>query len=339
MPVMVTVQPDDPADARDDVAARPFVPIEIQKASGLRLLEQVVERSEPVRRFAEAGPPALEGLLDHRSPQLGAVPAFGEDRLGGLHHQVEPLLGRIVLRRRLRFLPVLPGRGALGRGVGPRARLAPGTAAGRLALGHEVVVEDELVAVVHQEVGRGALDADADHRLRVLAELAHQRREVGVARHDDERVDVLLRVAEVEGVDDHPDVGRVLAGNPRVRDLDQLERRLVHRRLVFLVAFPVAVGLLGHDAALQQQPLDDGPDVDLLQLGVPDAEGDVLEVAEHREVAVAVHTVSFAFGGRVAAGGRDRLPRAAAGRPSPGPDARSYAAGGTRIAASSPRER
>ena len=94
---------------------------------------------------------------------------------------------------------------------------------------------------------------DADHDLVVLAQLAHQRREVRVAAHDHERVDVRLGVAEVERVDDHADVGGVLARHAHVRDLDQLERRLVHRRLEFLVALPVAVGLLDHDAALEQQ--------------------------------------------------------------------------------------
>ena len=38
--------------------------------------------------------------------------------------------------------------------------------------------------------------------LAVLLELGDQRREVGVARDDDERVDVLLGLGQVHGVDD-----------------------------------------------------------------------------------------------------------------------------------------
>ena len=47
---------------------------------------------------------------------------------------------------------------------------------------------------------------------------------------DDEGVHVRLGVAEVERVHDHADVGGVLAGLAHVRDLDQLEGGLVHRR-------------------------------------------------------------------------------------------------------------
>src|SRR6185312_15295914 len=94
--------------------------------------------------------------------------------------------------------------------------------------------------------------------------------------------------AEVERVDVHPDVGGVLARLAHVRDLDQLEVGLVHRRLEALVALPVAVRLLDDDAALQQQPLQHLADVELLVLGVTDAERDVLEVAKQREARVVV---------------------------------------------------
>ena len=92
---------------------------------------------------------------------------------------------------------------------------------------------------------------------------------------------MLLRVAEVERVHDHADVGGVLAGLAHVRDLDQLESRLVHRALVVLVALPVAVGLLDDDVALEQQPLEHFSDVKGGDLHVAHAERDVLEVAEH----------------------------------------------------------
>jgi hypothetical protein len=91
-----------------------------------------------------------------------------------------------------------------------------------------------------------------------------------------------LGVAEVEGIDDHADVGGVLAGLAQMGNLDQLERGFVHRRLEFLVARPVAVGFLDHDAALQQQSLEDLVDVELGVFRVAHAESNVLEVAEQR---------------------------------------------------------
>ncbi|EDK61103.1 hypothetical protein BMAJHU_I0086 [Burkholderia mallei JHU] len=153
-----------------------------------------------------------------------------------------------------------------------------------LLLAGEVVVEDEFVAVRDEQIRRRVLHADADHALRVLAQLRHERREVRIAADDDERVDVRLRVAEIERVDDEPDVRRILAGLAHVRDFDQLEARLVHRRLERLVAIPIAVRLLDDDAALEQQLLEHGLDVEFLELRVAHAERDVFEVAKERHV-------------------------------------------------------
>jgi hypothetical protein len=94
---------------------------------------------------------------------------------------------------------------------------------------------------------------------------------------------VRLGVAEVEGVDHHADVGGVLARLAHVRDLDQLEGRGVHRRLEFLVALPVAVGLLHHDRALGEKALEHALHVELGVARLAHAERDVLKVAEHRE--------------------------------------------------------
>src|SRR3546814_8475494 len=79
-----------------------------------------------------------------------------------------------------------------------------------------------------------------------------------------------------------------------MRDLDQLEGGLVHRRLELLVARPVAVGLLDHDVALQQQALEHPADVEGRVLGVLDAERHILEVAEHGHVLRSV-TVSHLY--------------------------------------------
>src|SRR6185437_5929521 len=82
-----------------------------------------------------------------------------------------------------------------------------------LLLADQIVVEDELVAVGDEQVGGGILYAAADHTLVVLAELAYQRGEVGVAADDHKGVYVRLGVAQVERIHDHADVCRVLAGD------------------------------------------------------------------------------------------------------------------------------
>ena len=68
-----------------------------------------------------------------------------------------------------------------------------------------------------------------------------------------------------------------------LRDLDQLDRRLVEAALVVGVAAPVGVGLLDEELALVEQALQDEVDVELPVVGVPDADGDVLEVDEEGE--------------------------------------------------------
>ncbi len=91
-------------------------------------------------------------------------------------------------------------------------------------------------------------------------------------------------VAEIERVDHHADIRRVFARLPHMRNLDQLEGCLMHRRLEFLVTRPVAISLLDHDTALEQQTLQHFLDVELRIFGIAHAEGNVLEIAEQRHV-------------------------------------------------------
>jgi len=74
----------------------------------------------------------------------------------------------------------------------------------------------------------------------------------------------------------------VLSRLANVRNLDQLEVRLVHRRLEALVAIPVAIGFLDHDAALEQQAFEHALDVELVVFRITHTERHVLEVAEQR---------------------------------------------------------
>jgi len=69
-----------------------------------------------------------------------------------------------------------------------------------------------------------------------------------------------------------------------MRDLDEFERGLVHRRLELLVAVPVTVGLLDDDISLQQEPLEHLANIKGRVLRVAHTERDVLEVAEKRQI-------------------------------------------------------
>ncbi|CAB3921618.1 hypothetical protein LMG26846_05644 [Achromobacter insuavis] len=274
-----------------DIGARLLLAPDVQEAARLRFVQQVAEGAEAVVRLVEIGPAALERVLQGRSPYLAAVAAFGHQRLEGLDHHVH----RLGLARLQLFLAaaLFIGRAALA-GIAAAAVVAAGIG-GALAFAGQVVIEDEFVAVGDQQVRGGLLDPHPDHLLVVLAQLGHQRREIGIAADDDEGVDVRLGVAEVQRVHHQPDVGRVLARLAHVRDFDQLEIGLVHRRLEFLVALPVAIGLLDHDAALEQQALQHRPDVELLVLGVAHAKRHVLEVAKKRHADVFVGCIHKCF--------------------------------------------
>src|SRR5688572_6491455 len=261
--------------AADHVATGFLIRLERQELARLRLFQQFAEGTEAVVALVEARVTALERLLDHRAPDLLVLVALLGQRVDRVEQQVERFLPAIFVGLLCLRLWVLRSFRRRFRRLAPRALLLLA-----LVLPHEIVVVDELVAVRDQQVRGRALHADADDELVVLAQLADERREVRVAADDHERVDVLLRVAQVERVHDHADVGGVLAGHAHVRDLDHLERRFVHRRLELAVALPVAVRLLHHDAALQQQALQHAVDVELRVLGVAHAQRDVLEIAE-----------------------------------------------------------
>src|SRR5205085_75212 len=212
----------------------------------------------------EGGALALHGLLDHRAPEDLLV--LAHQRLDRVDQQLEDL----------GLLLVLEGDG------------------GRfLRAAHQVLVEDELVAVVDQQIARGVLHADADDVLVVLLQLGDERGEVGVAGGDDEEVDVLLGPAHVHGVDGHADVRGVLAGVGAAGNLDQLDGRLVQLALVVGELVPVAVGAFDDDFAFLQQALEQDADFEFLVLGVDDADGDVLEVDEQSDLSfdVVAHIV------------------------------------------------
>jgi hypothetical protein len=243
------------AQVLDDVTSGALIPAKLHDTTALSVLEQVAEGAEAEVGLVEGGLLALHGLLDHGAPQDLLVLALqGQHRV---HQQAETLL-------------------QLAGHVGDHGQ--------RLLLAaDEVFIEDELVAVLDEQVRGGVLHTQADHVFVVLLELAHQRRKVGVARRDHEAVDVFLLEGHVHRVDDQPDVGRVLAADRLLRDLDQLDGRLVEAALVVRVAAPVGISPLDQQLALVEQALQHQVDIELWIVSIAHADGDVLEIDEEGE--------------------------------------------------------
>ena len=248
------------------------VATEAEQAAIGRLFKQVAEAAEAVVTLVETRIAALDHFLEHGGPDALAVAAIG--------HQVDEGGGDDFHRLGLAFLLLLAAPRFLFRR--PLLALAALAATAGLAVAHQVVVINEFVAVGDQQVGAALLDAHTNHLLGVFAQFGDQGREVGVAGNDHEGVDMGLGVAQVQGIDDHADISRVLARLAHVRNFDQLEIGFVHGRLEALVAIPVAIGLLDDDAALGEQPFQHRANVEFLVLRIAHAQRDVLEVTEER---------------------------------------------------------
>src|SRR5204863_4795747 len=91
----------------------------------------------------------------------------------------------------------------------------------------EIVIINELVTIADEEIGGGFLDANTNHGLGILAQFADKRGEIRITTDDDKSVDVALGITKVERVDDHADIGGVLARLAHMRDLDQFKRGFV----------------------------------------------------------------------------------------------------------------
>src|SRR5450830_71201 len=153
------------AAAAVDIRARFLVAAKFQQTARLRFFQQVAEGAETVIRFAEVRFAALDRFFQHRGPDLAAVAPFGHQRV----ERFDGHLDRFRLARLVFFLAAhfFVGR-ALDGGSRAFARVALGGRAAALA--HQVIVENEFVAVRHQQVGGRLLDAHADHLLGVFAQ-------------------------------------------------------------------------------------------------------------------------------------------------------------------------
>src|SRR5688572_27109298 len=123
----------------DDVAARLLVRLKLDQPLLAGLLEQVGKGAESVVGLVEAGVPALERLLHHRAPDPLFRSALRRQGFQGAEHEVERFL-----------LLVLPGRRRLAAFLRRAALVLLGA--------HQIVVVDELVAVVDEQIRARVLD-------------------------------------------------------------------------------------------------------------------------------------------------------------------------------------
>ena len=148
-------------------------------------------------------------------------------------------------------------------------------------LGHDVLVGDELGAVLlHHLAGEGAAADDEDLAV-VLLEFLDERDEVAVAADDHEGVDVRVRERHLERVEREVDVGAVLVAAGRHHALHHADGVLRHGAAVIAGAFPVAVGDLGDDLAALLDRFEHGADIELEVEGGLDADLDVVEIDEN----------------------------------------------------------
>ena len=87
----------------------------------------------------------------------------------------------------------------------------------------QIVVVEKLVAAPHQQRRSRIPHAAADHTLVILLQLRSEGGEVTVAGQERENLDVILRITEIERVDDHPDVCTVLATHLRARNIHEFD--------------------------------------------------------------------------------------------------------------------
>ncbi len=170
----------------------------------------------------------------------------------------------------------------------------------------EPFVEQELVARGREQRRRRRFDTDTDHAPVELTQLVHERREIAVAGPEHEGGDVVALEAQLDRVDGHLDVGRVLADRSHtLRDLDELDVVAGEHAPVLVEARPVGVRAPDHHPSPLGERIGNGPEVELLQMELLlGADREVLVVEEQCDaffvVAQAPLTISVSGTGAVA---------------------------------------
>ena len=160
---------------------------------------------------------------------------------------------------------------------------------------HEILVRDELVAVLLHHLARELAAADHEYLLVVLLQLLDQRDEIAVAADDDECVDVIVRKRHFERIERQVDVGAVLVASGREVPLHHADGVLRHQPAVIAGPLPVAIRDLGDDFTTLFNPVQNRRDVELrMQRGLhPDF--DVVEIDEDRNFQSLIDQVVFSL--------------------------------------------
>ena len=88
-------------------------------------------------------------------------------------------------------------------------------------------------------------------------------------------------MAEIYGIDDHADVGGVLAAHLGLGNIDELDSVGVKLAHVLAIVAPIAVGALVYHAPLFEEAIEHELDSEgLCPFHIPHAEGEVLEIDE-----------------------------------------------------------
>ena len=91
---------------------------------------------------------------------------------------------------------------------------------------------------------------------------------------------MVFGITEIQRVDDHANIGRFFSGLPRVEDLNQFERRIVHDRLELFVSVSVEVGFLADDIFFQQESFQHQLHVEFWEFGFSNAKGDIVKITK-----------------------------------------------------------
>ena len=144
----------------------------------------------------------------------------------------------------------------------------------------DVLVRDELRAVLLHHLAAEGTTTDDKHFPVVLLQFFDQRDEVAVAADDDERVDVGVCKSHLERIEREVDISTVLVAAGRHDTLHEADGMLRHGAAVVAGSLPVAVSDFGDDFSALLDGFEHGADIELAAQGGFDTDFDVIEIDE-----------------------------------------------------------
>lgn len=239
------------AEARNDIGTAPWLPLGFNDIEVGGVLQEVREALVAVVALIERRLLALHRVFDH----------------GGVQELVilSPK-SRACIKEQGEGLAFLLRKGSIERGDDLLL----------VDLALKIFVEDELVAVIGEQVRCGAAHTDADDVLAVLLKFRDERREIAVTGDDGECIDVRLAPREVHRIHDHADIRGVLASHLTDRNFNEFDSRLVERLGVGRKSAPVCVCLLDDQFPFLEETFEDFFNMELPLLLMLESENEIL---------------------------------------------------------------